>query len=122
MTRCLTPGGRLLVMEFSKPLNPLLGKAYDQYSFKLLPFMGRVVARDEDSYRYLAESIRMHPAQQTLKGLMENAGLERVQVYNLRSEERRVVKEYVSTCRYRWLPSHFKKTGSYTQNYTYNKL
>src|SRR3546814_5433503 len=60
-----------------------LGKAYDQYSFKLLPFMGRVVARDEDSYRYLAESIRMHPDQQTLKGMMENAGLERVQVYNL---------------------------------------
>lgn len=83
MTRCLKPGGRLLVMEFSKPLNPLLGKAYDQYSFKLLPFMGRVVARDEDSYRYLAESIRMHPDQQTLKGMMESAGLERVQVYNL---------------------------------------
>lgn len=83
MTRCLKPGGRLLVMEFSKPLNPLLGKAYDQYSFKLLPFMGRVVARDEDSYRYLAESIRMHPDQQTLKGMMETAGLERVQVYNL---------------------------------------
>ncbi|NKF20706.1 bifunctional demethylmenaquinone methyltransferase/2-methoxy-6-polyprenyl-1,4-benzoquinol methylase UbiE [Solimonas marina] len=83
MTRCLKPGGRLLVMEFSKPLNPLLGKAYDQYSFKLLPMMGRVVARDEDSYRYLAESIRMHPDQQTLKGMMEGAGLERVQVYNL---------------------------------------
>ncbi|WP_028080917.1 bifunctional demethylmenaquinone methyltransferase/2-methoxy-6-polyprenyl-1,4-benzoquinol methylase UbiE [Solimonas soli] len=83
MTRCLKPGGRLLVMEFSKPLNPLLGKAYDQYSFKLLPLMGRVVARDADSYRYLAESIRMHPDQQTLKGMMENAGLARVQVYNL---------------------------------------
>jgi demethylmenaquinone methyltransferase/2-methoxy-6-polyprenyl-1,4-benzoquinol methylase len=83
MTRCLKPGGRLLVMEFSKPLNPMLGKAYDQYSFKLLPFMGRVVARDEDSYRYLAESIRMHPDQETLKRMMENAGLARVQVYNL---------------------------------------
>ncbi len=83
MTRCLKPGGRLLVMEFSKPLSPALSKAYDQYSFKLLPLMGRLVARDEDSYRYLAESIRMHPDQQTLKGMMENAGLARVQVYNL---------------------------------------
>ena len=83
MTRCLKPGGRLLVLEFSKPLNGLLAKAYDQYSFKLLPLMGQVVARDADSYRYLAESIRMHPDQQTLKGMMENAGLSRVQVYNL---------------------------------------
>src|SRR3546814_12557327 len=106
MTRCLKPGGRLLVMEFSKPLNPLLGKAYDQYSFKLLPFMGRVVARDEDSYRYLAESIRMHHDQQTLKGMMENAGLERVQVYNLRSEERRVGKECGRTGRCRGWPEH----------------
>src|SRR3546814_15781044 len=94
MTRCLKPGGRLLVMEFSKPLNPLLGKAYDQYSFKLLPFMARVVARDEDSYRYLAESIRMHRDQQTLKGRLENAGLESVR----ESEGRRVGKECVSQC------------------------
>ncbi|MDH4457129.1 MAG: class I SAM-dependent methyltransferase, partial [Nevskia sp.] len=56
---------------------------YDQYSFKLLPLMGRLVANDADSYRYLAESIRMHPDQETLKGMMENAGLARVQVYNL---------------------------------------
>lgn len=83
MTRCLKPGGRLLVLEFSKPLNETLARAYDQYSFKLLPMMGRMVARDEDSYRYLAESIRMHPDQQTLKGMMERAGLDRVQVYNL---------------------------------------
>jgi demethylmenaquinone methyltransferase/2-methoxy-6-polyprenyl-1,4-benzoquinol methylase len=83
MKRCLKPGGRLLVLEFSKPLNAGLSKAYDQYSFKLLPMMGRLVAGDEASYRYLAESIRMHPDQETLKGMMQNAGLERVQVYNL---------------------------------------
>ena len=61
MLRCLKPGGRLLVLEFSKPNNPLLEKIYDSYSFKLLPFMGKVVANDAESYRYLAESIRMHP-------------------------------------------------------------
>lgn len=83
MTRCLKPGGRLLVLEFSKPLNAGLGKLYDQYSFKLLPLMGKLVANDADSYQYLAESIRMHPDQNTLKGMMENAGLSRVQVYNL---------------------------------------
>ena len=83
MTRCLKPGGRLLVLEFSKPLNAGLAKVYDEYSFKLLPLMGRVVANDADSYRYLAESIRMHPDQDTLKGMMQRAGLERVQVYNL---------------------------------------
>ncbi|HUP91702.1 MAG TPA: bifunctional demethylmenaquinone methyltransferase/2-methoxy-6-polyprenyl-1,4-benzoquinol methylase UbiE [Solimonas sp.] len=83
MTRCLKPGGRLLVLEFSKPQSAALGKAYDQYSFKLLPLMGRLVANDEASYRYLAESIRMHPDQATLKKMMEDAGLGRVQVYNL---------------------------------------
>ncbi|WP_341919286.1 bifunctional demethylmenaquinone methyltransferase/2-methoxy-6-polyprenyl-1,4-benzoquinol methylase UbiE [Hydrocarboniphaga effusa] len=83
MRRVLKPGGRLIVLEFSKPLNPGLAKIYDQYSFKLLPLMGKLVANDEASYRYLAESIRMHPDQQTLKGMMENAGLERCQVYNL---------------------------------------
>ena len=83
MTRCLKPGGRLLVLEFSKPQSELLGKVYDQYSFKLLPLMGQLVARDADSYRYLAESIRMHPDQETLKGMLQNAGLSRVQVYNL---------------------------------------
>ena len=83
MTRCLKPGGRLLVLEFSKPLSEPLAKLYDQYSFRLLPLMGKLVAQDADSYRYLAESIRMHPDQQTLKGMMENAGLSRVQVYNL---------------------------------------
>jgi demethylmenaquinone methyltransferase/2-methoxy-6-polyprenyl-1,4-benzoquinol methylase len=83
MTRCLKPGGRLLVLEFSKPQNATLGKVYDEYSFKLLPALGKLVANDADSYRYLAESIRMHPDQETLKGMMEAAGLGRVQVYNL---------------------------------------
>ena len=83
MTRALKPGGRLMVLEFSKPLLAPLAKLYDQYSFKLLPLMGRLVANDADSYRYLAESIRMHPDQATLKGMMERAGLSRVQVYNL---------------------------------------
>lgn len=83
MTRCLKPGGRLLVLEFSKPTIEPLAKIYDQYSFKLLPLMGQLVANDAGSYRYLAESIRMHPDQDTLKKMMEGAGLERVQVYNL---------------------------------------
>jgi len=83
MRRCLKPGGRLIVLEFSKPVLEPLSKVYDQYSFRLLPLMGRLVANDADSYRYLAESIRMHPDQQTLKGMMETAGLDRVQVYNL---------------------------------------
>ena len=83
MAKALKPGGRLLVLEFSKPVNAGLSKAYDQYSFKLLPLMGKLVANDEASYRYLAESIRMHPDQATLKGMMEGAGLSRVQVYNL---------------------------------------
>jgi demethylmenaquinone methyltransferase/2-methoxy-6-polyprenyl-1,4-benzoquinol methylase len=83
MRRCLKPGGRLLVLEFSKPQNAALGRIYDEYSFKLLPALGRIVAGDADSYRYLAESIRMHPDQETLKGMMEAAGLSRVQVYNL---------------------------------------
>ncbi|HEX7382648.1 MAG TPA: bifunctional demethylmenaquinone methyltransferase/2-methoxy-6-polyprenyl-1,4-benzoquinol methylase UbiE [Nevskiaceae bacterium] len=83
MRRVLKPGGRLLILEFSKPLSPGFGKLYDQYSFKLLPLMGRLVAHDADSYRYLAESIRMHPDQATLKRMMEDAGLQRVQVYNL---------------------------------------
>jgi demethylmenaquinone methyltransferase/2-methoxy-6-polyprenyl-1,4-benzoquinol methylase len=82
MTRVLKPGGRLLVLEFSrvwKPLAPL----YDLYSFKVLPWLGRQVAGDTDSYRYLAESIRVHPDQETLKEMMELAGLARVEFYNL---------------------------------------
>ena len=83
MARCLKPGGRLLILEFSKPTNPLMSKAYDLYSFTALPFMGKLVANDSESYKYLAESIRMHPDQETLKGMMENAGLVRVNYHNL---------------------------------------
>lgn len=82
MRRVLRPGGRLLVLEFSKvwrPLSPL----YDFYSFKVLPWLGNRVVNDADSYRYLAESIRVHPDQDTLKQLMEGAGLERVEYFNL---------------------------------------
>lgn len=82
MTRVLKPGGRLLVLEFSKVWEPLK-KPYDIYSFKILPWLGEKVARDADSYRYLAESIRMHPDQETLKTMMEQAGLDRVEYYNL---------------------------------------
>ena len=83
MYRVLKPGGRLLVLEFSKPNVPGLSKAYDTYSFAALPVMGKLVANDADSYRYLAESIRMHPDQETLKGMMETAGFERVEYHNL---------------------------------------
>ncbi|CAH1386704.1 bifunctional 2-octaprenyl-6-methoxy-1,4-benzoquinol methylase and demethylmenaquinone methyltransferase [Candidatus Nitrotoga sp. M5] len=82
MQRVLKPGGRLLVLEFSKvwkPLEPM----YDAYSFKLLPKLGEVIAKDADSYRYLAESIRMHPSQDELKRMMEEAGLSRVEYFNL---------------------------------------
>ncbi len=82
MTRVLKPGGRLLVLEFSKVCKPL-EKPYDLYSFKVLPWLGEKVARDGDAYRYLAESIRMHPDQETLKTMMERVGLERVEYFNL---------------------------------------
>ena len=82
MQRVLKVGGRLLVLEFSKVWAPL-EKAYDFYSFKLLPMMGKIFAKDADSYQYLAESIRMHPDQQTLKAMMIDAGFERVDYYNL---------------------------------------
>ncbi|WP_398313837.1 bifunctional demethylmenaquinone methyltransferase/2-methoxy-6-polyprenyl-1,4-benzoquinol methylase UbiE [Zoogloea sp.] len=82
MRRVLKPGGRLLVLEFSKVWKPL-APAYDFYSFKLLPMMGEKVAKDADSYRYLAESIRMHPDQESLKALMEGAGLARVEYFNM---------------------------------------
>ena len=83
MFRVLRPGGRALVLEFSHPRQRGLKKLYDFYSFKALPLMGKLVARDADSYRYLAESIRMHPDQETLRGMMEDAGLERCDVHNL---------------------------------------
>jgi demethylmenaquinone methyltransferase / 2-methoxy-6-polyprenyl-1,4-benzoquinol methylase len=82
MTRVLKPGGRLLVLEFSK-VHTNLSQIYDTYSFKVLPLLGRLVARDEASYRYLAESIRMHPDQASLQKLMEVAGLSRVEFFNL---------------------------------------
>jgi len=82
MKRVLRPGGRLLVLEFSKIWAPL-APAYDLYSFKILPWMGEKVAKDADSYRYLAESIRMHPGQEELKALMEQVGLQRVDYFNL---------------------------------------
>jgi len=82
MRRVLRPGGRLLVLEFSKVWQPL-APLYDFYSFKVLPWLGRRVADDADSYRYLAESIRVHPDQNTLKQMMELAGLERVEFFNL---------------------------------------
>ena len=82
MCRVLKPGGRLIVLEFSKVAKPL-EKIYDAYSFKLLPKIGQLIANDADSYRYLAESIRMHPGQEELKTMMEEAGLERVEYFNL---------------------------------------
>jgi len=82
MQRVLRPGGRLLVLEFSKPAEPLR-KPYDWYSFRFMPWAGKVVAGDADSYRYLAESIRMHPDQATLKAMMQAAGFGHVDVHNL---------------------------------------
>jgi demethylmenaquinone methyltransferase/2-methoxy-6-polyprenyl-1,4-benzoquinol methylase len=82
MRRVLKPGGRLLVLEFSRVWQPLAG-AYDWYSFKVLPWLGSKIAGDAESYRYLAESIRMHPDQEQLKALMEQAGLARVEYFNL---------------------------------------
>ncbi len=83
MLKILKPGGRLLVLEFSKPEHAWLGKIYDEYSFKILPRIGRWVANDADSYRYLAESIRVHPDQQALKKMMLDAGFDQVDVHNL---------------------------------------
>ena len=83
MLRVLKPGGRLLVLEFSKPANALLGKAYDAYSFAFMPLAGKLITNDADSYRYLAESIRMHPDQETLKGMMVDAGFDLVTYHNM---------------------------------------
>ena len=82
MHRVLKPGGRVIVLEFSKVVKPL-EKVYDLYSFKLLPKMGELIANDAESYRYLAESIRMHPGQEELKQMMIDAGLERVEYFNM---------------------------------------
>jgi len=83
MHRVLKPGGRLLILEFSKPVIPLLSKAYDAYSFTALPIMGKLVANDAESYRYLAESIRMHPDQESLKHMMDNAGFFKTSYQNM---------------------------------------
>lgn len=81
--RVLKPGGRLLVLEFSKPTSQLLSKVYDTYSFHLLPKMGKLVANDAESYQYLAESIRMHPDQETLESMLQDAGFEQTSFTNL---------------------------------------
>ena len=83
MLRALRPGGRLIVLEFSKPLGDVFRKTYDLYSFKVLPLIGKLVANDADSYRYLAESIRKHPDQDTLQRMMEGVGFERCEYFNL---------------------------------------
>ncbi len=83
MLRVLRPGGRLLVLEFSTPTSALLGKLYDQYSFQILPAMGRLIAQDAESYRYLAESIRQHPDQETLLEMMEVAGFANCRYHNM---------------------------------------
>lgn len=81
--RVLKPGGRLLVLEFSKPRQKLLSKFYDAYSFTVLPTLGKLITHDADSYRYLAESIRMHPDQDSLKAMMEDSGFVRCEYYNM---------------------------------------
>jgi demethylmenaquinone methyltransferase/2-methoxy-6-polyprenyl-1,4-benzoquinol methylase len=83
MHRVLKPGGQLLVLEFSTPVAPGLKPLYDAYSFNVLPLLGRVVAGDADSYRYLAESIRMHPDQETLLGMLRDAGFAQARYHNL---------------------------------------
>ncbi|KEZ76542.1 bifunctional demethylmenaquinone methyltransferase/2-methoxy-6-polyprenyl-1,4-benzoquinol methylase UbiE [Salinisphaera hydrothermalis] len=83
MARVTKPGGRTIVLEFSKPAVPGLGRVYDVYSFSVLPWLGKNVARDEAAYRYLAESIRMHPDQETLKSMMSDAGFIRCGYHNL---------------------------------------
>ncbi|RZA23660.1 MAG: ubiquinone/menaquinone biosynthesis methyltransferase, partial [Proteobacteria bacterium] len=85
MLRVLKPGGRLLVLEFSKPTNKLMSKVYDAYSFAFMPLAGKLITNDSESYRYLAESIRMHPDQETLKAMMVQAGFDRVTYHNMTS-------------------------------------
>ena len=83
MRRALKPGGQLLVLEFSSPAVPALKSLYDAYSFRVLPLLGKLVAGDAESYRYLAESIRLHPSQETLLEMMRTAGLEGCRYHNL---------------------------------------
>ena len=81
--RVLKPGGRVIILEFSEVQGDLMKKGYDIYSFKILPFLGKLIANDSESYRYLAESIRMHPNQETLKKMMAEAGFERCEYFNI---------------------------------------
>lgn len=97
MQRVLKVGGRLLVLEFSKVWSPLT-KIYDAYSFKLLPLMGKLLAKDAESYQYLAESIRMHPDQEALKQMMTEAGLSKVDYYNLSAGVVALHKGYKTAC------------------------
>ena len=83
MVRCLKPGGRALVLEFSQPTNPLFRQLYDAYSFNVIPALGELLARDRDSYQYLVESIRQHPPQEELQQMMQDAGFDRVRYHNL---------------------------------------
>lgn len=83
MFRVLKPGGKLLILEFSKPTSSLLSKIYDTYSFNVLPQLGKVFANDSDSYKYLAESIRMHPDQSTLLQMLNSAGFENTDFHNM---------------------------------------
>ena len=83
MKRCLKKNGKLLVLEFSKPINPVFSKIYDWYSFNVLPKLGSLLANDSDSYQYLAESIRMHPDQDKLKNIMQTVGLNNCKFFNL---------------------------------------
>jgi demethylmenaquinone methyltransferase/2-methoxy-6-polyprenyl-1,4-benzoquinol methylase len=83
MFRVLKPGGKLLILEFSKPTSSLLSKIYDTYSFNVLPQLGKVFANDSDSYKYLAESIRMHPDQSTLLHMLDSAGFENTDFHNM---------------------------------------
>ena len=83
MRRVLRPGGKLLILEFSKPYSDIISKLYDEYSFKIIPKLGKLFANDEGSYKYLAESIRVHPDQETLKQMVQKAGLLNVEYINM---------------------------------------
>jgi len=83
MQRCLKPGGRAIILEFSQPTNPAFRQLYDSYSFNVIPWLGEFIAKDRDSYQYLVESIRQHPPQEELKQMMLDAGFDRVRYHNL---------------------------------------